>query len=85
MAGQSGRLDQIREMHRRPSTLDEAILFPGTVKINVQGAFIVGEEETNASGTSSPSEDGVQRDTRDIRLPNHKAVVSHVALDVRPT
>ena len=26
-------------------------------------------------------EDGAQHDTKGIRLPNHKAVVSHVALD----
>ena len=63
---------------RKQSTIDDAILSPGAVKINVKGAFIVEDE---ASGTSTPTEDGVQHDT-DIRLPNHRAVVSHVALDV---
>ncbi|KAL9127172.1 MAG: hypothetical protein Q9217_003905 [Psora testacea] len=62
-------------MQRRPSTLDEVILSPGTVKINVQGAFIV-EEEKHWIG------DGAQHDTRDIRLPNHTGLVSHVALDI---
>ncbi len=63
---------------RKQSTIDNAILSPGAVKINVKGAFIVEEEASNA-GTRA--EDGAQYDT-DIRLPNHSAVVSHVALDV---
>ena len=67
-------------LQRRISALDETILSPGAVKINVQGAFIVDEE---SSVEDAPGEDGAQHDTRDIRLPNHKAVVSHVALDVR--
>lgn len=67
-------------MKRRVSFLDDTILSPGAVKINVQGAFIVDEE---SAITSTASEDGAQHDTGDIRLPNHKAVVSHVALDVR--
>lgn len=63
-------------MEQRTSYLEEAILSPGNVEINVQGAFIA-EEENHWI-------DGMQRDTRDIRLPNHKTVVSHVALDVKP-
>ncbi|KAL8659670.1 MAG: hypothetical protein Q9226_000295 [Calogaya cf. arnoldii] len=62
----------------RKASIDQTILSPGTVSINVQGAFIV---EEDPSAPSSPSEDGAQHDT-DIRLPNHKAVVSHVALDI---
>lgn len=64
---------------RRNSLLDETILSPGAVKIDVQGAFIVDEV---ASTKSIQPDDGAQHDTRDIRLPNHKAVVSHVALDI---
>lgn len=64
---------------RRNSLLDETILDPGAVKINVQGAFIVDEEQTR---DDSSDEDGAQHDTRDIRLPHHTAVVSHVALDI---
>lgn len=64
---------------RNNSLLDETILSPGAVTINVQGAFIVDEV---ASHTLNQPEDGAQYDTRDIRLPNHKAVVSHVALDI---
>lgn len=60
---------------RSVSTIDSTILSPGAVKINFQGAFIVDEE------LPAISEDGAQHDSKDIRLPNHKAVVSHVALD----
>ena len=64
---------------RRNSFLDETILFPGPVKINVQGAFIVDEM---LPSTRHQPDDGAQHDTSDIRLPNHRAVVSHVALDI---
>ena len=63
---------------RKQSNIDNTILSPGAVKINVKGAFIV-EEEASTAGIRA--EDGAQYDT-DIRLPNHSAVVSHVALDV---
>lgn len=67
---------------RRKSTIDSTILSPGAVRINYQGAFIVDEEP---STSASSVEDGVQQHqnhaTQGIRLPNHKAVVSHVALD----
>ena len=66
-------------LQHRESLLDETILSPGTVKINVQGAFIV-DEVSNANGLDADT--ACQHDTNDIRLPNHKAVVSHVALDV---
>ena len=68
------------KLQRRISVIDDTILSPRAVKINVQGAFIVDEDATFAE---APGEYGAQHDTRDIRLPNHKAVVSHVALDVR--
>ncbi|KAL6713531.1 hypothetical protein ACLMJK_008996 [Lecanora helva] len=64
---------------RKKSLLDETILAPGAVRINVQGAFIADQVEAHED---SLSEDGAQHDSRDIRLPNHKAVVSHVALDI---
>jgi hypothetical protein len=52
---------------------------PASVKINVEGAFIVDEEINGKSGTG---EDGVHYEHKDIRLPHHTAVVSHVAVDV---
>jgi len=65
-------------------TESEAIRHPGDVRINVKGAFIVDEQDQEPS---SPGEDfdidGYQHDSKDIRLPNHKAVVSHIAVDVR--
>lgn len=64
---------------RRPtvqSDIQETILHPGTVRINVQGAFIVDDEP------STPESDDYTHDPRDIRLPNHTAVVSHIAVDV---
>ncbi|CAD6564494.1 MAG: hypothetical protein ASARMPRED_004440 [Alectoria sarmentosa] len=63
----------------RNSSFDNTFLSPGTVKINVQGAFIVDQV---ASDRANLPQDGARHDTRDIRLPNHKAEVSHVALDI---
>lgn len=58
-----------------------AITNPGAVKINVEGAFIVDEEPRSRS--KSPVEaDGVHYESKDIRLPHHTGVVSHVAVDV---
>lgn len=51
---------------------------PGDVRINVQGAFIV---ESNPQARDEAS-DGVHYERKDIRLPHHTAVVSHVAVDV---
>lgn len=61
---------------RRTTQIEETILFPGTVRINVQGAFIVDDEP------STPQSEDYEHDPRDIRLPNHTAVVSHIAVDV---
>ena len=60
--------------------LEEAILNPGSVKINVKGAFIVDDEPAAKDNTEG---DGVHYERKDIRLPNHTGVVSHVAVDVR--
>ncbi len=56
----------------------DPILFPGIVQVNVQGAFIVAEDSVKPGANDG---DGAKHDT-DIRLPNHRSVVSHVALDV---
>jgi type II pantothenate kinase len=67
---------------------NEAIRHPGDVRINVKGAFIVDEEvDTTAEESGTPpgvafDDNGYQHDSKDIRLPNHKAVVSHMAVDV---
>ena len=57
------------------SDIHETILHPGNVRINVQGAFIVSDEPT------TPRSEDYEHDPRDIRLPNHTSVVSHVAVD----
>lgn len=69
---------------------NETIRHPGNVRINVKGAFIVDEEEKDKEEPGTPpgvafDEDGYQHDSKDIRLPNHKAVVSHMAVDVSNT
>lgn len=79
--------DGLQRTDGRPS-LGQAVSQPGTIKINVQGAFIVDDDERR-----SPDILGLENDDgdpayefehdRDIRLPNHTAVVSHVAVDVR--
>ena len=78
---------------RRPRTatntaeIDTAITHPGSVKINVKGAFIVDQESmTPANGGGIGIRNGqgspTRHETSDIRLPNHTAVVSHLAIDV---
>lgn len=62
-----------------PARLEEAITNPGAVKINVTGAFIVDDEPRSRSPIET---DGVHYENKDIRLPHHTGVVSHVAVDV---
>ena len=72
-------------LHRSSSVhIDETIHRPGAVKINVAGAFITEESGTNTPLNVDDEAAGVH-DTRDIRLPHHTSVVSHVAVDVRTT
>ena len=61
------------------AAIEETIHRPGTVRINVTGAFIT--DEGSATPPTS-NEDGVIHDTKDIRLPHHTSIVSHVAVDV---
>lgn len=64
--------------------IDSTIIHPGSVKINVKGAFIVEQDSATHvaqsfnGGRGSPD----QHQTKDIRLPNHTAVVSHIAVDI---
>lgn len=63
--------------------IDSTITHPGSVKINVKGAFIVDQEHGSPKGVNAPAVvNGGSHDTKDIRLPNHTAVVSHIAVDV---
>jgi type II pantothenate kinase len=63
--------------------IDSTIIHPGSVKINVKGAFIVDQDSHSPSeGVLAATANGGSHDTKDIRLPNHTAVVSHIAVDV---
>ena len=65
---------------RNTVSIDSAITHPGSVRINVQEAFIV--EDDHSTSAQPPLPEGHHHETKDIRLPNHTAVVSHVAVDV---
>lgn len=76
---------------RISSSAADMITQPGTIKINVAGAYIIdhGEEDTShGSDSNSPTSDpefeeqSYTQHKRDIRLPNHTALVSHVAADI---
>jgi hypothetical protein len=58
---------------------EDTISNPGTVKINVKGAFILDEDSSSKSPIES---EGVYYENKDIRLPHHTGLVSHVAVDV---
>lgn len=80
----SPRVNHIKstsEDHRVVGRLEEAITNPGSVKINVKGAFIVDDDSEFPEEDDS---DGVHYEHKDIRLPHHTDVVSHVAVDVSP-
>jgi len=51
---------------------------PVSVKINVEGAFIVNDE----TAVKNCASEFVRWEHKDIRLPHHTDVVSHVAIDV---
>ncbi|ORY60524.1 pantothenate kinase [Pseudomassariella vexata] len=76
---------------RRPRTItntaeiDSTISHPGSVRINVKGAFIVDTTPgpgTPAGGINGSPVGSSAHETKDIRLPNHTAVVSHIAVDI---
>lgn len=56
------------------AAFDITVPQPNSIQINVEGAFIVDEDESNGSNSSS--------ETSDIVLPHHNADVSHIAVDV---
>ena len=69
-----------------PSHVDDSRRrFPSlatSVKINVEGAFIV---EDDCASQTSVDNDHIHWERKDIRLPHHTDVVSHVAVDVGET
>ncbi|KAI0509234.1 fumble-domain-containing protein [Xylaria bambusicola] len=77
------------EGHPRPramtntAEIDSTISHPGSVRINVKGAFIVdGTEQPATPANGNSTANGSYHEGKDIRLPNHTAVVSHVAVDI---
>ncbi|KOS18209.1 Pantothenate kinase [Escovopsis weberi] len=66
--------------------IDSTIFRPGSVKINVKGAFIVDPDSATPPSVGDSAVDrpspSAHRETSDIRLPNHTAVVSHIAVDI---
>lgn len=71
-------------MRTNTAEIDSTITHPGSVKINVKGAFIVDVEDASPNGHGNPGNGagGAGHHDKDIRLPNHTAVVSHIAVDV---
>jgi type II pantothenate kinase len=79
-------------LHTETSTdeIDSTITRPGSVKINVKGAFIVDPDTATPAVTSTTAANAIgngsgsptHHETSDIRLPNHTAVVSHIAIDI---
>ncbi|KAK6522079.1 hypothetical protein TWF281_002648 [Arthrobotrys megalospora] len=61
---------------RKNTNIDSTIVHPGTIRINVSGAFIVDEEAGSPPKALKPS------GTNDIRLPHHSSEVSHIAVDI---
>ncbi|KAI1766769.1 fumble-domain-containing protein [Hypoxylon sp. FL1150] len=89
VAGEDGEAGGKNVVAGRPRTMtstteiDSTIIHPGSVRINVKGAFIVDTPEepgtpAGVSGTGGSS----YHETKDIRLPNHTAVISHIAVDI---
>lgn len=80
-----------RRVSSSAADMQSAIAQPGSIKINVTGAYIIdhddsedGSQGSNHSSPRSPpdEEQSYQHHKRDIRLPNHTSVVSHVAADI---
>jgi len=80
-----------RRISSSATDMQSAISQPGPIKINVTGAYIIdhGEDDVSygSNGSSPPSSPDLedqpyQHHKRDIRLPHHTEVVSHVAADI---
>lgn len=80
-----------RRISSSAADMQSKINRPGAIKINVAGAHIIDHEDEDVSHSSSSSspigsqeveEHSYQHHKRDIRLPNHTSIVSHVAADI---
>ncbi|KAF2747928.1 fumble-domain-containing protein [Sporormia fimetaria CBS 119925] len=72
-----------RQQHvAQAPSVDDTILNPGTVRINATGAQI---EEHEEEEPLTPRSDDYEHDKMDILLPNHRGIVSHIAIDIGGT
>lgn len=84
-----------RRISSSAADMQSTINRPGSIQLDVSGAYIIDHEDENGSERSGSSGNGIsptssqdgeeqtyQHHNRDIRLPNHTAVESHVAADI---
>ncbi|KAI9050428.1 hypothetical protein LZ554_005592 [Drepanopeziza brunnea f. sp. 'monogermtubi'] len=81
MSADAPQRDGPLRMRTDTAEIDNTIIHPGSVKINVKGAFIVDNDADSPSPNGTAHANG-GNESRDIRLPNHTAVVSHIAVDI---
>lgn len=91
MADQERPAVKRRRISSSAADMQSTINQPGPIRINVEGAYIVDDHDydghstsNGASPSSSPGneEHSYSHQNHDIRLPNHTAVVSHIAADI---
>ncbi|QIW95117.1 hypothetical protein AMS68_000635 [Peltaster fructicola] len=88
MADPDRSMAKRRRLSSSAAEMQSTIAAPGSIKINVTDAYIIDHDLASESTGSSPhsnaedTETTAQHHKRDIRLPNHTAVVSHVAADI---
>ncbi|KAF2097229.1 fumble-domain-containing protein [Rhizodiscina lignyota] len=68
--------------NKKRSDSRDPIAHPGSVIINVQGAFIADDTPQTPNGSPGAAPEEYLQQTQDIRLPNHRAIVSHIAVDI---
>ncbi|UNI24382.1 Pantothenate kinase [Purpureocillium takamizusanense] len=77
---------QLPRMTMSTEEIDDTITRPGSVRINVKGAFIVDPDTRTPAPRAAQGNGGrgspTHPETSDIRLPYHTAVVSHIAVDI---
>ncbi|KAF2760979.1 pantothenate kinase-like protein [Pseudovirgaria hyperparasitica] len=80
----SGQKDRPKS-ERRPTMVgdvEEKMIRPGQIRINLKGAYIVDDEGSGTPSASSEEGSAMEVETKDIRLPNHLGGVSHIAVDI---
>ncbi|ODV92712.1 hypothetical protein CANCADRAFT_1308 [Tortispora caseinolytica NRRL Y-17796] len=80
------RMDSLQTAHPEVKGRD-AIPYPGSININVEGAYIVNDkDEVSPSPSSSSSSSGSGPESpKEIALPHHTQEVSHIAVDIGGT